>query len=297
MIGDITKQIFFEEYESFYAHLHKRFFFACLLFIPISNAFSQGSQHRLLKLLEVHDSRKELYDRYDSLTKDVTNHVVDRNKLLAEVNPRNNLELPQELNAIIISPNKSYFVAYEEQEQPSPFIFFYNIHGELLNTVATDIYPNIKYSKNSEYVEIFNAFGREFMIYTKEGRLIQKGNYIDLIQDNQEVLYNIFVSNDGENLLLSTSSRIHFFSMDKRKIWEHPSTSILDCQFVEGQRVVSLKSSSQVRDKDSPFNFEILSTSDGQLLDSISKVAEVTFLKNVVIIKKNSEFYEYEYRR
>ena len=288
--------------ESFrFRYLYRCFLLAALLAISIPKTFSQPSNHKLLKQTEVYNSKEELLSRYDRIDIGNNQKVASRESLKLQHNPSARQSdvsaIPKELNAIVVSPDGKHFVAYEEQEGTTPFIFFYNINGELLNKAEVNIYPNVKYSQHGKYVEVFNAFGKEFMVYTREGKLVQDGDYIDLIQDNQEVLYNLFVSDDGKNMLFSTSSKVHLFSFGKQKKWDRPSSAILDCRFVEGGNTVSLKTSSQVRDKINPFDLEILSEANGQLLDSINKVSAIDFIESKVIVGKNSKFYEYEIKR
>lgn len=283
--------------------LHRRFLrahFLTLVTLVVINlsASSQTTKHDLLELSEIYNSEEELYRKYEELEKGSTSNVVNRQQLKLQSSPNsrmaNALTIPEELNTIIFSPNKEYFIAYEEQESATPFIFFYKADGKLLKKVEVNIYPNVKYSQNGEYVEVFNTFGREFMVYTKDGDLLQNGDYIELIKDNQEILYNLFVSNDGKNVLMSTSSKVHFFSINKQKLWDHPSSAILECQFTEEAEIVSLKVANQTRDKKNPFSLSILSKSNGQLLDSLSKASTVSFIKSKVIVGKNSKFYEYK---
>jgi len=271
---------------------------ACCLFISVlifQDSFSQSTGHKNLKLVETFDSKESLYEKYDSLEDE--SRIINPNNTSTSArfstSGVNFQQLPEKINTVILSPNNKYYVAYEEKENETSHIYFFSSAGKLLNTVEVNIYPNIKYSQNSEYVEVFNRFGRQYMIYTNEGILIQEGDYIDLTQDNQAILHNIFISNDGSSLLISISNKAYLFSSNKIKQWERSSSPIIDCQFLD-ENIINLKLISRQREKANPFNLEVLSKPSGQTLDSINQVSDVIFINSKVIVGKNSRFYEYE---
>lgn len=205
------------------------------------------------------------------------------------------VQLPLEVNIIRFSPDKQYFVAYGEDEEPSEYLYLYSIDGALLAKEHMSGYLVAKYTQDGEFFSVFDSFGKKFSIFSQTGKLLYENDYTNL--KKHTILYGIFVSDDGTSFLMHTSGTISLFSMKSELLWEVPSSRVIGCRFNSKQHVIqiiSVNESVSASERKDIYQLEIRSLNSGKLLDKLEGVIEVRFIKNGGIIILGMEGY-YEY--
>ena len=203
--------------------------------------------------------------------------------------PRNNV--PPNLNSILFSPLGDYFVAFEETEVQSDYLYFYDPHGVLLAKQRVDVYPVVRYSNDGEYVTVYDSFGSEVFIFNKFGKLLFNTDYIELTKVHNEVLYGVFVSEDATLVILNVGEELYLCSVkSKQKIYSVTSGWILDASFYSNKGRVVMRTTTN---KNGINDLKVFSIPDGELLDQISQVTRVEFTPAGAVVFKNNVIQEY----
>lgn len=218
-------------------------------------------------------------------------------KVLYDSNGNKIAFLPDELNSIIQSPHKQSFIAFGDLEIPTKYLYFYSHDGRMLNKYEVNMYPNVNYSKNGEFVVVFDSVGHSFFISTHKGALLYEGNYTEFV--SRGPLYAAFVSDDGKHFLLNAAKKVYLCTTEGKCIWELPSPLLYDCYFLSSKGMIILKSidfdlsKKKLEDK---FNAQFISFMNGKILHELTKLAEINFIGELLLIKKGGEFREYKIR-
>jgi hypothetical protein len=261
--------------------------------------FSFNVQSQTLKSLQVkrkYTSESEVAQVHPEFTKkiSVTNksiQILNQGDIKREVKKSG---IPSNLNSIVFSPNDEYFVAFEEAENETDFIYFFRSDGTMLSKQMVKIYPNVKFSKNSEHVLVFNNYGREIFLFTKTGLLVFSGDYIDLINDKSKILYNVLVSDDGNDFLINAGDDAHLLNIKNRSVkYKIPVGRVVDGVFDTDKNKIAIKT---ISEQSNAVDLKILSRANGKLLDKIEKTSRVEFVLNGVVVFKDSSVIEYVYK-
>ena len=256
---------------------------------PIQKTFYAYSTLRN-EFLMVSEYELEIYNTFELQAFDMKTAI---KQLLYNKHGQLVTDLPNDINDIQISPDKQYFVAYYDGETESKNFYFYHSNGTLLRQYELYGYPQVKYSANGNYVELFNLFGNDFYIFTKQGELCFKGD----IRDYEPHLNNLFISDDGNHILLNTSRLAILIDSSGRVLWKEPSSYIHNVHFVPLKESLIMICSNPEKNRigeEAPYILKIVSSKTGKLLDErISDISEVYIMNNTIVIKKGETYNEY----
>ena len=133
------------------------------------------------------------------------------------------LNLPLDVNAIALAPNEEHLIGYSTSlVNPGESLYFYDIQGKLLQKQPfPSILLNINFSSNGECIAIHSEMEDGFYIFTKRGEVIFKGSYLNYVKEHA-ALEGVFVSDDGNSILLNTSNRIFLLDRNGIERWNAP---------------------------------------------------------------------------
>ncbi len=259
-----------------------------------------------IKLLKTYSTEKAYYDANKDVKK-ASKISIDRTKNeIKFIDPitnkitqvLNKSELPP-INTVIESPDKRTFVAYEERESETPYLYFFSREGKLLNKINVNIYSNVKYTQNGQFVAVYNSFGNRFFIFTANGEEIVSGNYIDLIQNKTSPIHSLLVSEDASHFIVATHSEMYLFRRNKSLVWKTawkgPDTFILDTYFFSSQNYFALITTSKSNAANNyRLDLKLVSLQHGHVVDSIQDSPQIQFVGPNILLKKNNQFHEYK---
>lgn len=208
-------------------------------------------------------------------------------------------DLPLDSRFIYLSLDKSNFVMIGKS------LYFYSIKMELLQKRENNpAVSEAKYSSNGQYIAMYDILvGKYFRIFTKGGELIFEGNYKDYTEKNVN-LYGVFVSDDGNYILLSTSKKAILLNSNGKKLWEvaypsgSPHTYITSAFFNIDKGVLYMSSivpDHLYENRNRAPDYLIAATlKEGKVVDEITHIVYYTMTNNVLYLKKRGGGY-YEY--
>ena len=134
----------------------------------------------------------------------------------------------------------------------------------------------------------------QIFVFEANGTLLFSGNYIDLIKDRTKVLDNVFVSEDGKDLLVNAGGKIYSFDMgSKNKKFESEIGGwALASNSSDG--ILAFKITVPNSEKGT-YDFKVLSRSDGKTLDHLSGLKKIDFVKTGVLMSMDSDILEYAF--
>ena len=204
------------------------------------------------------------------------------------------IQLPLEANQIVQSPNQQFFVAFNSSEGAGEYLYFYSQDGTLVNTQKLHMeVPCISYSWNGEFIAVSESNGH-FCIFTKTGEVVYDGSHIDF--GLQGPLNAVFVSEDGKHILVDASKHLQLCPISGQCLWKKPSSEVYDAQFLSQKELVVLKSRVFMTGKAFTITIQVVSLTNGSLLDEIFGVSEVAVANGKILIQKGGIYYEYEIR-
>jgi len=216
--------------------------------------------------------------------------IYNQGNLIQQINKSS---IPPNLNSLILSPQGDYFVAFEEAENATDYLYFFRSDGVLLSKHLINIYPNVKYSTNGEYVIVFNNYGKNILLFDKNGNLSFTGDYTDLIKDRSKILYNVFFSENGNDLLINAGNDAHLVTTKDRVIKFKTSVGrVIDGDFRSDKEIVLKTASERI----GLIDLKILSKSNGLILDTMDQAKRIELTINGVVVFKNSSIVEYEFK-
>ena len=267
---------------------------SCLLFFSRFNCQSQN-----LNTLEVKRIYSSEADYEKANPSDIKNSVSTTDKSIQIFNQGsltqqiNRSSIPSDLNSFILSPKGDYFVAFEEAEKATDYLYFFRSDGNLLSKHLVNIYPNVKYSTNGEYVIVFNSYGSDIFLFDKSGNLSFTCDYTDLIKDKSKILYNVFFSENGNDLLINAGNDAHLVTTKDRVIKFKTSVGrVIDGDFRSDKEIVLKTASERI----GLIDLKILSKSNGLILDTMNQAKRIELTINGVVVFKNSGIVEYEFK-
>ncbi len=208
-------------------------------------------------------------------------------------------QLPPEVNMVKASPDRQYFVAYTHNVYGllSDKLFFYNNKGRLLNTQHILEQPQVMYSQNGEFVQVYSDSEWIFAIFTNTGELVFQGNYIDLLKNVRSPLWRVYTSEQGTHMLLFTSQRLDLYTTHGEFVWTHsiPKVRVVDCWFFSAQGKIVLQTMTS-RSGDDRYDLQIHNLHTGEKLEEFSGIAEMTGVNSHLIVTKEGQYYEYQVR-
>ena len=195
------------------------------------------------------------------------------------------------VNSFFLSPKNNHCVVYEETEETARNIFFVNFESGEIKEFKVNIYPQINWSISGEYVSIFNRFGNTFYLFNKNGALLFKADYTDLIKDVNPILYLVEVSDDGKCLMLHTSNEILLFKLDLTMIWkiQNFNRPILDVLFKNSLSEIILicPYEQEVNLQDVVF----IDKKSGEIVKELGRVSDIRLNNNRLYLKRNNKYY------
>ncbi len=207
--------------------------------------------------------------------------------------------LPLDFLGIQESPDRQHFLAYSlEGEYTTRTLYFYSNDGVILNKQVIPDYAVISYSQSGEFVTSYDRHGSEFTLFKKTGGLLYQGNYTELIPHTRSPLTGVFISENGENMLLVTGQRLHAFTIAGDMLWEKPLSwfSIDSCHFFSGKRKIAVKVINRELNQpgsDDRYNLEVRSLDTGEILDRIIGISEIKGHHEQLVFTKEGRYYEY----
>lgn len=214
--------------------------------------------------------------------------IDDSQKVIQSVNRSN---LPKNLKSFIFSPDKKYFVAYEEFDNGINDLYFYSANGTLLAKRALRIYPNIRFSSNGEYVTAFNNFGRQIFVFSKTGALLFEGDYTNLIGDKSKTLYMVLVSDNLKDVYVSAGNELYSINPKTKKVQFQTTTgTVWDGQFYAQQNALLIKTTGG---NDSSFEIKLISKDQGKVIQTMKGIKKVSMTNKGFAIEEDS-IIEYE---
>lgn len=268
-----------------------------LVALMVTSLCSYGQEANSLKLNRTFNSEEELHKinpetvRSEILIDSKTIKIKERGILNREIK---RVDIPSNINSFVFSPSREYFVAFEETEGRSSFLFFYKSDGNFITKQPLNIYPNVKFSGDGQYVIAFNSFGREILVFSKTGQRIFSGDYIELIKDKTKVLYNVLISENCKEVLINAGEDIHLIDLSsKREIFKVKSGWVLDGNFYSAYNSIALKVNSNI---DNLFDIKVFSKKNGNVSTEINGVSKVEFFSSELVVSKNSKVLEYVFK-
>lgn len=207
--------------------------------------------------------------------------------------------LPLDFLGIQESPNLQYFLAYSLEERSITHnLYFYSRNGTMLNKQSISDYANLSFSQNGEFVTSYNRSGSEFAFFKKTGELLFQGNYTELIPHARSPLTGVFISENGDSMLLVTGRHLYSFTTAGEVLWKKPLSwfNIDSCYVFSRKRKIALKiinkELNQLGTTDR-YNLEICSLETGELLDRIIGISEMRGRHEQLVVTKEGTYYEY----
>lgn len=248
------------------------------------------AQSSSLMLSETYKNKDELYSRNLSILKNEymsfkegTLNIEDFSGRISEVNVKN---IADGLNSFFLSPTGNYFVAFEEREGPSDYLYFYTREGLVIERCRLNIYPSIRFTLDGKYVAAFDSFGKEIFILDSAGSLLRVLNYQEVIGDKTSPLTNIVLSDDGERMLINADSFSYVFDIGTNKISARLKTNlIVEGAFIPKQDKVVLISSTHGSGK----TLSVV-TLEGEVVDTLNGIEDVYSLGTRILVKRNSQY-------
>lgn len=111
----------------------------------------------------------------------------------------------------MVSPDGEYVVAFDVEHLYTDKLYFFSKSGELLAEHFIGFTPSIKFSYSGNYIEIFNQVGRVFYLFSKNGKLIKQGDYLEFTNSNGEFLTNILYIENYKEILFSTNKATYLY--------------------------------------------------------------------------------------
>jgi hypothetical protein len=202
--------------------------------------------------------------------------------------------IPPNLNTFIFSDDGKHFVAFEETEVDTDELYFYQSDGTLLAKQTVDIYPEVDFSNNGQYVSVFNQFGREVMLYTNQGTMVYHGDYTDMVKGPSQPIYHVIASDSGDALLLNVGTNAYVFNVKADSIQSHATVGrVLDGSFYSNDEAVAILVAPDTTHNRSLI---IMSRNAGQIVDKICPISHATFITNGFVLFTESAISEYRFQ-
>ena len=251
-------------------------------------------------LLLVTDYEREVYyidkriDRWYYTERTLRNVLYNnRGEQLAELAP--------EIDYLAVAPDSQTFMAFDSEEDGfSSGIYFYDRHGTLLRFYARGIYPWYQYSPNGQYIRFMNELGNDFYIFTTAGDMVLEGDFTEYAGIRNGILHNLFVSDNGEYVLLSVSQVAVLLDRQGQELWQIPARATLKCHIRPSDNLVLLQAHDPEKKRSSlpedPFVFKAVALDSGRVLDELNNVSDVLFTQDSIYINIGGQYHEYTIR-
>jgi len=216
-----------------------------------------------------------------------------KNSVTDKLNTQINLSsIPQGVNTLILAPDKKSFIVFEEKENETDYIYFYDSSGKQINKQLLNIYPRVKYSNNGLFVEVINMFGNQIFLFKPDGNLLYNLDYTELIQNVEPILNNIHMV-DNKNILLNIDNKIQLIDIDRvTSKWEFQSGKTINCSVVnKGKNICLITYSQDINKKtNKPYeNLYILSANNGELIYQVTNRDKMYLVGDKIYDIENSE--------
>jgi len=209
-------------------------------------------------------------------------------------------QLPQEANHVSASDDGRFLVAYHSYDGAgdSSDVFFYDSLGRQLGQGRADGYPRVTYSANGDFVAVYSEIGDGYRLCTSRGALLCTARFTEFAGSGT-VLYGVFPSNDGREVLLSTSKSVLLVDAAGKAAWSTPSTPVLAaCLPGKGEavRVLALDPDAARMVAPAICRVCLVDRSSGQVVDVIRNVIDCYFGPRLTLVRTTQGMDAYEAR-
>lgn len=215
-----------------------------------------------------------------------------KNSVTDKLNTQLNLsDIPRGVNTLILAPDKKSFIVFEEKENETDYIYFFDSSGKQINKQLLNIYPKVRYSDNGLFVEVINMFGNHFFVFKPDGNLLYNLDYTELIQNVEPILNNIHMIDD-KRVLLNIDNKIQLINVDENTAkWVFQCGKTINCSVInKGNYMCVIAYSQDINTKtNKPYeNLYILSTNNGELIYQVTNRDKMYLVGNKIYDIENS---------
>ena len=210
------------------------------------------------------------------------------------------VDLPFDVNKVVVATDENTFIAYQDDLlNPGDFLYFYQTDGVLLKKVAfPHLLVNFTYSANGKFVALHYEMGQLFHIFTSTGDLVFEANFHTYAGINAN-LYGVFISDDGNFFLLSTSDKAILIDRNGNKQWEVdvPQTPIDSAYFQQNGLlyILSLLPDIEYELSEYPIGslkLMVIRSETGEVIEEISDVTYYTIYNGMLYVQKRGGTYD-----
>ncbi len=204
-------------------------------------------------------------------------------------------ELPLDAEFIEAFPDRQHLLVFNLGGDPESTklhsLYFYTTDGTLLTTHDVQgKYEKITFSKNGQYLGLYHAFASLIRVFDKTGHTLYDGDYRNFVHDKNVYLSRLFVSDDGQMMLLGMCCyRMYLCTMSGNILWEQNLPAVTDAWFFSKQQKLLVSVSNQ----DHTYDALMLSLHDGSSIETISHISSIIMVQDHLIILKEGVYYEY----
>ena len=204
-------------------------------------------------------------------------------------------ELPLDAEFIEPFPDHQHLLAFNLGDDPDSTelhtLYFYATDGTLLTTHDVQgRYEQITFSKNGQFLGLFRHTSSTIGIFTSVGNVIYEGKYTNFIQNNKNDLYRLFLSDDGQTMLLDMFGQLYLCTTSGTVLWKQDFSIVTDAWFFHKQQKLLMTVSNQ---DGTTYDAFILSLHDGVLIEKINQISAITMVQDHLLIVKEGVYYEY----
>ena len=262
----------------------KRYTLILILSIFFLNSFSQSNLTENIRVENVYNSTNDI--------------PTTRNFTKVNCSIISPFEFDKKFNAKVENSVNEYFCAYFEGEVISSEIGFYKSPKELINTHKIETEPQIKYSRNGNFIIVVGMYNDRIFLFEKNGKFLFETKSDTLLNSNCN-LYNAFVDNSCEWLLINNSYHLHLYSIKEKKlIWsnKYEFRRIQDCIYFRNKEIIAIKSLTPIKKrktKSDTYTLQIISTKTGKVLSELFRVANIDKIESNLLVELDNKYIEY----
>ena len=209
------------------------------------------------------------------------------------------MDLPLDISAVVLAPDRKHLIGYSTSLiHPGEYLYFYSKPGELAKKVP---FPHgggteINYSADSEYLAIWSIWGYEFFIFTKTGELVLKEDAKKYITPQNINLYEAFVSNNAEYILLCMGKDEILLNENGTQLWKLPHKTgfrVASAYFNISHGQLYISTGFPGIRSNTPGWLRIVNLTDGIVLDEIMPIYSYTIINQTLYINRGGRYEEY----
>ncbi|MCB0644390.1 MAG: hypothetical protein KDC44_22250 [Phaeodactylibacter sp.] len=212
--------------------------------------------------------------------------------IFKQVHLPNVLDTSLLINTVQYGPGRRHILAYGESEGGIGPLYFFDGNGKVLATHtlrATAIQAD--YSKEGDYVSIFNVFGDSVWIFRADGTPFAAFSFRDYVSDLDKSLYHIEVLDDGETCLMYVSNELLLISLKQQKLhWRVASPWLLDAVLIEREHLLALQVIPE--EPETGYELQFRDFESGFLLSVEGPFEMVHLMGDQIYVRRYSNYYQ-----